>query len=127
MPLRTRHLVFVALATSQILTGCTSWQVVPVSPRALVNSAHAKAVRIQEKGGSKYVLDTPGVTGDSLTGTVWHKTPSVTWERLPSRISLAVVDQVAVRKSNPGLTAALVMGFVVGARGALWVIMRGGD
>ena len=55
---------------SQLLTACTHWEVVSVSPRALVDSAHATAIQVTEMAGAEYVLNAPRLSGDSLLGTV---------------------------------------------------------
>ncbi len=50
MSRRVPRLICGVLITSQMLTGCTSWQVVPVSPRALVDSAHAETIQVPRRG-----------------------------------------------------------------------------
>ena len=114
MLLRRRRLILGVLITSQILTGCTSWQVVSVSPRALVDSAHVSAVKVREKGGAEYVLEWPRIAGDSLIGTLATDQPADRRaKRVEHGIPLAVVDQVSVTGAQTashggGLTSILV-------------------
>ena len=61
-----RSLTAVALLAAQFLAGCTSWQVVDVSPRALVDSAHVTKLQVWQKGGGMFVIDAPAISGDSL-------------------------------------------------------------
>jgi hypothetical protein len=115
--LRTRRLTTGLLAGLQLLAGCHSWQVVAVSPRALVDSAHAKAIRIEEKRGAKYIIGAPAVVGDSLMGTVLRIFPAKrlvgrprSVETKPRVIPLASIDRVAVRKPSGWRTAMLALG-----------------
>ena len=106
---RIRGLICGALITALALNGCASWHVEKVSPQALLDRDHPSEIQVQEKGGEKYVLEGPKVVGDSLTGTVWHRTPRETVEHLPRRVPLTAVASVSVRKSEAGGTVALVI------------------
>lgn len=95
MLLRHRRLVLGVLVTSQLLTGCTSWQVVSVSPRALVDSAHTSAIRVRGKEGATYVLDAPRMEGDSLVGIVTRAVQAYrTTERPPTMGPVVHVERV---------------------------------
>ena len=98
MRLRRRRLIVGVLMSSQMLTGCTSWQVVQVSPRALVDSAHASAIRVQEEGGTPYVLHPLRVSGDSLIGTVEHRPISGPVTQTVRGVPFASVSEMAVKK-----------------------------
>ena len=119
MKLRIRSLTCVALLAAQLVTGCTSWQVMDVSPRALVDDPHIKRIRVLEKGGATIILDAPAVSGDSLMGKVTLWTPAkgatvgvayIAGTNLS--ISLAAVDNVAVRKPNSTATIGLAVGII---------------
>jgi len=104
-----RRLTSVALLAAQLLTGCTSWQVVDVSPRALVDSAHVTRMKVSDKGEARLVLEAPKVSGDSLVG--YSMESGATRAGLP----LAAVDRVAVRKTNGLITAvAIVIAAAIG-------------
>ena len=93
-----------ALIVTQLLAGCARWQVVSVSPRALVDSAHATVIQVTEKAGAEYVLKAPRLSGDSLFGTVGGNL---------RHVRLAAIDQVAVRKPDAAGSVALVLVVVV--------------
>lgn len=127
MPLRRRRAILGVVVMSHLLTGCYSWKVVAVSPRALVDSAHVSAIRVKEQGGTKYVLNAPRVVGDSLMGTVRWVSPAGgmtglprSVEVTPRAIALTAIDHVAVRRTSGWRTAALVVS--VPAVGVLWVL-----
>jgi len=125
---RIRRVTCGVLLAAQFLAGCTSWQVVDASPRALVDSAHVTKMQVWEAGGAKFVLDAPVVSGDSLTGRVTQATPAnnATGEFAREVVStqstkLASVNRVAVRKVSGLKTVALVGGIllVAGTVGAM--------
>jgi hypothetical protein len=109
MARRIRGLTCGALITALALNGCASWHVEQVSPQALLDRDHPSEIQVQEKGGAQYVLESPKVVGDTLTGTVRHETPRETVEHLPRRIPLAAVAQVSTRKAEAGGTVAIVV------------------
>ena len=107
-----RRLTCVALLAAQFLAGCTSWQVVNVSPRALVDSAHVTKMQVTETGGAKVVFHTPRVAGDSLTGNVMTGGEFATSASAVRSISLAAIDRVAISKLNVRSTVSGVMAIV---------------
>lgn len=111
-----RGSVFGALIATQVLTGCSRWQVVAVSPRALVDSAHPGVIQIREHGGATYILRSPRVVGDSLAGAttpVMTETPGGLSVVTPHRlVSLSRIDRVAIRKTSvlwTAVTAVVVL------------------
>lgn len=111
---RIRGPVCSILIAAQTLAGCTSWHIEQVSPQALLNREHPSEIQVQERAGTKYVLDAPQIVGDSLTGTVQRVTTRETVENVPRRIPLSAVEHVAVRKSDGVKTVlAVAGGFVV--------------
>ena len=132
-----RSLTCVVLLAAQLLTGCTSWQVVEVSPRALVDSAHVTRMQVTERGGAKYIIDTPRLVGDSLTGSAFredyvNRVTMQSGQRVVAarHVPLAAINQVAVRKPSSGATAGLVVGIVavvvvVGAAAASSELKKG--
>lgn len=125
MLLWSRRLILSVLITSHVVTGCSSWQVVSVSPRALVDSAHVSAVKVREKEGAKYVLEWPRIAGDSLIGTLATDQPADRRvKRLEHGIPLAAVDRVAVHRSNrPG---TVVLGVVAAGAVAVGIFLFSG-
>lgn len=109
---RIRGLTCGGLLAAQILTGCMSWHVEQVSPQALLDREHPSVIQVQERGGTKYVLDAPRVEGDSLTGTVGRQPVLGTATHVVRRIPLAAVERVAVRKPD---VLATVMSVLLGA------------
>lgn len=111
-----RSLTCVTLLAAQLLTGCTSWQVVDVSPRALVDSAHVTKMQVIETSGAKYVIDAPRLVGDSVTGAAF-RVDSVNrrtqqteeWVVAVRHVPLAAIDRVAIRKPSDGATAGAVL------------------
>lgn len=73
---------------------------------------HPSTIQVRENGGAKYVLGSPRLERDTLTGYV---------KLVERRIPMATIDRVAVRKFNgvktvgfilslPAAALALVMG-----------------
>ena len=57
----------VALGAATIaLSGCVSWKVRNVEPKAFVMEAKPERIRIQRADASKVVLTRPAVVGDSI-------------------------------------------------------------
>ena len=84
-----------------------------------VDDPHIKRIRVLEKGGATIILDAPAVSGDSLMGKVTLWTPAkgatvgvayIAGTNLS--ISLAAVDEVAVRKPNSTATIGLAVGII---------------
>ena len=101
---RMRSVTCVTLLATQFLAGCTSWQFVGVSPRALVDSAHVTKMQVTERGGAKYVFQAPRVVDDSLTGSMTTGGEFATSASAKRRISLAAIDRVAISRLNVGAT-----------------------
>jgi hypothetical protein len=101
MNINGRQFLAGVLLLAQMASGCTSWRVMQVAPQELLVREHPEAIRVQEKGGSTYVLRNPVIDGDSLMGTLKH---------VSRRIPLATVDAVAVRKFSTLKTLGLVLG-----------------
>jgi len=111
--MRHRALIAGLLLGAQGLTGCTSWRVQSITPQELVARDHPKAIQVGERGGTRYVIQTPRVEGDSLIGTVVKRVlVRGSRVRLEQRraVSMMVVDRVAVQRINPMKT---VLGVVV--------------
>lgn len=98
---RSTSIIAGALLTSQLLAGCTSWQVVPVSPQEFVAKEQPKAIQVWEKSWVNQVITAPTVSGDSLVGTVQGLRTSMPWSN---------IDSVGVKKFSGGKTAGLVLG-----------------
>jgi len=115
--MRHRALIAGLLLGAQGLTGCTSWRVQSITPQELVARDHPKAKQVWERGGTKYVIQTPRVEDDSLIGTVVKRVldPEVTGTgslRLEQRwaVSMMVVDRVAVQRFD---AVKILVGVVV--------------
>ena len=109
-----RRLTLAVLVGAQLLTGCTHWQVVPVSPKALVDSAHVRLIQIREERGEKYVLEAPTVVGDSLRGIVRRFVPAIGMEPrsavvIARTFPLATIDRVAVMRLSGWKTMLVVL------------------
>ena len=114
---RTRSILCGVLLAAQTLTGCASWHVVQVSPRALVDSAHVRAIQGSTTNGKKFVVHAPRVTADSLTGNILRTVGGSTVmsrerneEGDPGGLPLSAIQQLAVRQPNVGKTLILVLG-----------------
>jgi hypothetical protein len=120
MTRRIRSILCGVLLAAQTLTGCASWQVVQVSPRALVDSAHVRTIQVTTKNGEQYVVHTPRVTADLLTGEI-ERTVAVSPYRPfdPGGLPLAAIQHLAVRQPNVGKTLLLVLGVPAAVVGAL--------
>ena len=88
------------LLLAQVVTACTSWKVLSVSPQELVSRDHPSAIQVREQGGARYVMASPRLEGDSLTGYV---------KRVERRIPMVAIDRVAVRRFNALKTVGLVV------------------
>jgi len=124
-----RSLTCVALLAAQFLAGCTSWQVVDVSPRALVDSAHVTKMQVTETGGAKYVIDAPRLVGDSVTGAAFrvdsvNRVTMQSGERVVAarHVPLAAIDRVAIRKPSSTNTIGLAVGIAAVLFGIAWLV-----
>ena len=98
---RSRSIIGGILLASQLLGGCTSWQVVPVSPLEYVAKEQPKAIQLWDKSWVNQVITAPTVSGDSLVGTVQGLRTSMPWSS---------IDSVGVKKFSSGKTVGLVLG-----------------
>jgi len=116
------------LLGAQVLTGCTSWQVQSVTPQQLIAREHPKAIQVRERGGPRYVIQTPRAEGDSLIGTVIEHSRGGSI-RLEQRraVSLMAVDRVAVRRFSAAKTLGAVVVPLVAIAVACAAYAAGGD
>ena len=49
------------------LGACTSWQVVPISPREFIEAETPESVRITTDDGSQIIVSNPQMVGDSIS------------------------------------------------------------
>lgn len=86
--------------------GCMSWHNPKLTPSALIEERHPKAVLVKRQDNSELLLFGPSVAGDSLFGT--HR-------RKPMAIPLSEVSSVSVQAVNGGLTVlgVLMIGVVI--------------
>lgn len=98
---RARVVTGAILVLTHVATACTSWRVPPVSPEELISREHPSAIQVREHGGGKYVLTSPRLEQDSLTGYV---------KRVERRVPMMTIDRVAVRRFSPMKTVGLIVG-----------------
>jgi hypothetical protein len=91
-----------------VCTGCHSWQVQPGSPEQLIQVQQPTVVQVRESDGRRIVLKAPEIVGDTLVGFQSGG---------PTRVPLAAVDQVAVRRFSPGKTTLVVLAVPAGLLG----------
>lgn len=85
-----RAIAATMLATAT-LTACTGWEVQPVAPEQLLATKHPSSVRVTQKGGYQFVVDSPRISGDSLVGAVGGQS---------SGVPLANISAVAVQHAS---------------------------
>lgn len=107
---RARCRIGGVLLLANVSGACTSWRVQPVAPQELLERKHPSSIQVRDRAGSVYVLASPRLVGDSMTGYV---------RDVPRRIPLSAVDKVAIRKFNTLKTAWWVVGVPVIALGTL--------
>lgn len=98
---RARVVIAGVLLLANVSAACSSWRVQSVTPQELLAREHPNAIQVREQGGAKYVLGSPRVEGDSLTGYV---------KRVVRRIPIMAGDKVAVRRFNAIKTVGLIVG-----------------
>ena len=103
---RARIPVAGVLFLANVSAACTSWRVQPVTPQELLAREHPDAIQVRAQGGAKFVLGSPRVEGDSLTGYV---------KRVERRLPMATIDHLAVRRFNGLKTVGLIVGIPVAA------------
>jgi hypothetical protein len=77
------------LIASQLLSGCAIWQPTSLTPTTLTEAGSPDKVRITQTDGSTFVVHSPTILADTLSGEVDAK---------PRRIPLATVSEMAVQK-----------------------------
>ena len=107
---RTRGLLSGVLLLANVCAACTSWRVQSVTPEELLARDPPSSIQVREHSGTVYTLASPHIEGDSLAGYV---------KFVPRRISMLVVDKVAIREFNTLKTAWWAVGFPILAVGAL--------
>lgn len=88
------------------LSACTSWQVQTVSPEQVIATQNPPAVRVQRLDGSRVVVDSPRIGGDSLVGATGGK---------PTGVPLADIYQLAIRHDDGAKSVGLVLVVAAGA------------
>ena len=76
-----------------------------VAPAQVVTTQNPSAVRVQRLDGSRFVVDSPRISGDSLLGAMAGK---------PTSIPLADIHRCAVKHGSAGKTVGLVLAVTVG-------------
>jgi hypothetical protein len=102
-PTRPIALSLLLLYTS----ACTNWETQPVSPAQLVNQK-PQQVRITHASGSKTIMASATVVGDSLIGASTGVQTAQGVQRLST--PLADVRYLEVQRVNSGKTALAVVG-----------------
>ena len=100
-----------AILIALSLAGCTSWYVERVHPQAVIDREHPTAIQVREKKGAQYIMNTPALAGDSLTGTV---------NEARRGVPLTAIEWIAVRKPN-GIGNVALFVFVIGGAAGLLV------
>jgi hypothetical protein len=118
MTQRNRRITCGVLLVSQLLAGCSRWSVVSVSPQILVETEHPQTLKIWEKGGNRFLLDAPRVSGDSLSGTMTRDNIFYPNHSVP----LAAIDYVQVKKTDIGKSVLLGVGVFTLVAGAVFVM-----
>ena len=108
------------LLVTTSLTACTSWQVQTVAPEQVVTDQHPSAVRVQLLDGSRVVLDSPRIEGDSLLGATAGRETGV---------PLAAVHNLAVKRGSAAKSIGLVffVGVVVFAGYYIFALLQWGS
>ena len=89
------------------VASCTSWRVEPLSPAQVVTQDQPSAIRVTLNDGSRFELESPVISGDSLQGLV--KTEAYRQRA----VLLADIARVEIRKGDALKTAGLVVGLVM--------------
>jgi len=86
------------------VASCTSWRVEPVSPAQVVSQDKPSTVRVTLNDGSRFELESPVVSGDSLLGLVKDESYG------QRAVLLADISKVEIRIGDALKTAGLVVG-----------------
>jgi hypothetical protein len=98
-----------------LVTGaCTSWHVETMPPAELVAERKPEQVRVRLIDRSRFVLYTPAVLGDSLVGTV---------DGGRRTVSLAEVNEIAVRRGNTLGTVGFVSALVAASLATVFILL----
>lgn len=95
-----------------VLTACTSWSQVSMSPVNYIRSHDPAAVWLQLEDGSTMVLGRPRVMGDTLRGIA-----SGVYRNVP----LSHVTKFKAQEPSKTKTGLLIAGGVLFAAGIVWV------
>jgi hypothetical protein len=86
------------------VASCMSWRVEPVSPAQVVVQDQPSAIRVTMNDGSRFELESPVVSGDSLLGLAKSKSFA------QRGVLLADISKVEIRKGDALKTVGLVVG-----------------
>jgi hypothetical protein len=84
-----------------------SWRVEPVSPAQVVIQDQPAAIRVTMNDGSRFELESPVVSGDSLLGLAKSESYA------QRGVLLADISRVEIRKGDALKTVGLVLGLTV--------------
>ena len=99
-----------------IATSCHSWRTAQVEPRTLVETEQPNRIRVTTSDGRRAELDRPTVVGDSLVSGSPDGAAGAS-----TRVAVADVARVEVRRFSLWRTTASVLGLAVIAAAALGV------
>ena len=89
------------------VASCTSWRVEPVSPAQVVSQDEPSTIRVTLNDGTRFELNSPVVSGDTLLGLV--KTEGYGQRA----VLLADISRVEIRKGDALKTVGLVVGLAL--------------
>jgi hypothetical protein len=89
------------------VASCMSWRVEPVSPAQVVIQDQPSAIRVTMNDGSRFELESPVVSGDSLLGLAKSEAYA------PRGVLLADISRVEIRKGDALKTVGLVVGLAM--------------
>ena len=89
------------------VASCTSWHIEPVSPAQVVSQDKPSTVRVTLNDGSRFELDSPVVSGDSLLGLVKDESYR------QRAVLLADISRFEIRKGDALKTVGLVVGLAM--------------
>jgi hypothetical protein len=99
------------------LAACTSWKTQEVSPQQVLADKQPDKVRVELADGSRFVVEEPVVSGDTLMG--FEKGRWTSGRHVPGdevSIPLSDIEHVAVRGTDIGLTVGVtILGLLVAA------------
>jgi len=107
LPHRQRLWAPIMLAAG--LSACTRWQVQSVSPQQVLETRQPQKMRVTRTDSTEVVLEQPRIVSDTLYG-ISAGTPRAGNHPSGEGIALADVSQVAIRRTDPAATTAVVLG-----------------